>query len=198
MTIIRRDFGIRIQNARCTIKSYRAFSCVDIRVDPFANQDSNVLLTDVKQVLEKYRRAGHIVSVQLATYIPIDITLLIRLERGQAKSSVRLELLQRLGSDKLETGELGFFHPDNYTFGDPIYKCRLVAEAMKVEGLRSVEVLVMQRSSSPRTPVPLAVCSLSVANTSDVLEFLPNEIPQLLNQPNEGTLDFEFCEHDEN
>jgi hypothetical protein len=39
----------------------------------------------------------------------------------------------------LPNGQLGFFHPDNFTFGQSVYLSRIVATAMGVQGVRWVD-----------------------------------------------------------
>ncbi len=39
----------------------------------------------------------------------------------------------------------GFFHPDNFTFGKPVYLSKVVAEAMKVPGVLWVDVTDFRR-----------------------------------------------------
>jgi hypothetical protein len=42
-------------------------------------------------------------------------------------------------------GTRGFFHPDNFTFGQPLYLSQIYARAMAVDGVASVEALTFQR-----------------------------------------------------
>ena len=43
------------------------------------------------------------------------------------------------------SGEHGFFHADNFTFGSPLYLSRLIAAVMAVEGVQSVTPKKFQR-----------------------------------------------------
>jgi len=49
----------------------------------------------------------------------------------------------------LPDGRLGFFHPDNLTFGEGIYLSKLVAAAQAVTGVESVKVNKLQRLYEP-------------------------------------------------
>jgi hypothetical protein len=41
------------------------------------------------------------------------------------------------------------FHPDNFTFAQPVYASRIVAAAQSVEGVESVRVDKFQRLAAP-------------------------------------------------
>src|SRR5262249_15392729 len=56
------------------------------------------------------------------------------------RASVRAELLDVFSSQDLANGRRGFFHPDNFTFGQPVFLSRLVAAAMRVPGVAWVDV----------------------------------------------------------
>ena len=45
----------------------------------------------------------------------------------------------------LPDGRRGFFHPDNFTFGQAVYVSRLIEAALAVEGVASVTVDTFQR-----------------------------------------------------
>jgi len=44
---------------------------------------------------------------------------------------------------------MGFFHPDNMTFGEGVYLSPLVAVVQSVEGVESVKVNKLQRLNEP-------------------------------------------------
>jgi hypothetical protein len=45
----------------------------------------------------------------------------------------------------LPDARLGFFHPDNLTFGEGVYLSKLVAVAQAVPGVESVKVVKLER-----------------------------------------------------
>ena len=56
-----------------------------------------------------------------------------------------------VGSGVLPDGRLAAFHPDNFSFGQPVYLSRIVAAAQAVEGIEAVSVLKFQRRAAPDT-----------------------------------------------
>jgi hypothetical protein len=49
-------------------------------------------------------------------------------------------LLRVFSSVNLPGGGQGFFHPDRFTFGQPVYLSRVIATAMEVPGVRWVTI----------------------------------------------------------
>ena len=78
-----------------------------------------------------------------------------RLRRSRATSGadVKAELLRRFGNGRLPDGAPGFFHPDNFTFGQPVYLSRVVAAAMEVEGVSWVDTSHEPGSAEPVRPL---------------------------------------------
>jgi len=50
-----------------------------------------------------------------------------------------------LSSGVLPGGGIGFFHPDNFTFGDDLYVSRLFAAVMAVPGVASAQITRLAR-----------------------------------------------------
>jgi hypothetical protein len=79
-----------------------------------------------------------------------------------------------LGSGVLPDGRLALFHPDNFSFGQPVYLSRIVAAAQEVEGVDAVSVLKFQREASPDAALL----------KNGVIPMGRLEIAQLANNPN--------------
>lgn len=94
---------------------------------------------EMRGFLERYRLAGHDVEVDAPRFVPLDIVLTACVAPGHFRSAVRRALLERFSSSVLPGGARGFFHPDELTFGQPVYLSRVVAAAMRVPGVRWVD-----------------------------------------------------------
>lgn len=90
--------------------------------------------------LERFRRAGHDLEVDTPRFVPLELDLFVCVETGFFASDVRRALLEAFGRDDLMDGSRGFFHPDLWTFGQPLYLSRLLATAAAVPGVASAEV----------------------------------------------------------
>ena len=77
-------------------------------------------------------------------------------------------------SNVFPNGKLGLFHPDNFSFGQPVYLSPIIAAAQRVEGVDSVRTDRFQRLVDP-DPVSLPNGLIQIAGL---------EIAQLANDPN--------------
>jgi hypothetical protein len=75
----------------------------------------------------------------------LDIAMAVKIAAGYYQGAVKRALLTNFGSGVLPTGELGFFHPDQFSFGDPVYLSQVIAAAVQVEGVQSAQVKRFQR-----------------------------------------------------
>lgn len=97
--------------------------------------------------LEKYRMAGYDLEVRPPVLVPLEIELNICVKPGFFKSSVREKLLEEFSRFDLPNGKKGFFHPDEFTFGQPVYLSAIYQRAMAVEGVASVEIKTFKRQN---------------------------------------------------
>lgn len=171
-TIAERNSALQQANAvlRWTGSWYEA----QVAVDPLGSESPDEsLLRKARAHLNHFRRLGHDLVVNAAEYVPLqlamDICVLPQYQRGHVEAA----LLDVFSNRVLSGGQLGFFHPDNLTFGEGIYLSKIVAAAQAVTGVQSVNVTLFQRLFEP-------------ANnelTTGVLALASNEIAQLDNDP---------------
>lgn len=96
--------------------------------------------TTLRSFLEPFRMAGQDIEFEPPRFVPLDIALTVHAAPDYLRSEVKAALLAALGSGEDASGRLGFFHPDKFTFGDPVYLSHIVATAMKVPGVVWVDV----------------------------------------------------------
>jgi hypothetical protein len=99
--------------------------------------------------LESYRLAGYDLEICSPSFVPVDISMDITVVSGYIKSNVKKALLNAFSNVDLPNGIRGFSHPDNLTFGQPIYLSQLISTAMKVPGVARVKVTKFQRWKMP-------------------------------------------------
>ena len=145
--IVMRDFGDRVQRAAATLRWtgswYEVLVVIDPRGAAEAGQD---LLDEIAGWLYRYRRMGHDVAVRLAEYVPLDIAMVVCVERSYLRGHVKAALVDLFSNRLLPDGSHGFFHADNLTFGEGVYLSQLVAAAQGVPGVESVTVTRLQRA----------------------------------------------------
>ena len=78
-------------------------------------------------------------------YAPLEVELHVCVKPGYFRADVLQAVQRKLSSDMLPDGTLGIFHPDNFTFGEPVYLSPIVAAAQAVDGVDAVRPQVFRR-----------------------------------------------------
>ncbi len=91
--------------------------------------------------LEKFRLTGHDLEVDAPQLVPLDIRISVCVKPDHLASNVKKRLLEVFSSSRSSMGEKGFFHPDNFTFGQSVYLSQVLATAMSVDGVKWVDIL---------------------------------------------------------
>lgn len=102
-------------------------------------------LAGLAEHLEFHRLMGFDVALRAAKPAPMDIELLICAKAGAIRSNVAARVREALRPSGTPGGAPGFFHPDNFSFGTPLYASKLIAAAMAVDGVQSARLLRFQR-----------------------------------------------------
>jgi hypothetical protein len=162
----------QVQQAAATFRWTGSWRTVFVTVDPFASKNPDLQFDPpIESELERYRMAGHDLVVDSPRYVPVEITMQICAKRDYFRSDVKQALLEVFSSRLLPDGRKGVFHPDNFTFGQPIYLSVIYAAALAVDGVDTAKVIAFRRQgSTDLTPL-----------TTGVLPFGRLEIAQLEN-----------------
>ncbi|MBS0465698.1 MAG: putative baseplate assembly protein [Proteobacteria bacterium] len=135
----------RVQRAvatrRWTGSWYTMFITVDRRAGAAVDADFE---DSISAFIDRYRLAGHDVEIDAPAYVALDLALHVCAKPGYFPADVERRLLQVFG-----TAPGGFFDPDRFSFGDPVYLSSVVAAAMAVTGVAYVEPLRFQRLGRP-------------------------------------------------
>lgn len=119
---------------------------VHVAIDPLGQAaPSTALIEAVAHALAQVRRIGHEVVVGSAVLVPLDIELSLCLAPGYQRAHVLGTLKTVLGNGVRSGGGLGFFHPDELSFGEPVRASRLVAVAAAVPGVVTARVTRLRR-----------------------------------------------------
>jgi hypothetical protein len=106
---------------------------------------------DIRRHLERYRMAGHDIEVDGPRFVWLEVELRVCVLPDYYRGDVRGDLLEVFASGTRPDGRPGFFHPDNFTFNQPVYLSRIYAAAQEVPGVRFVEALTFRRHGDPRS-----------------------------------------------
>lgn len=169
-----REFPGEIQQARAMLHWMGMSYEVSVAIDPLATVTyAPGLIQRVKQTLERYRRIGHLLHVSLPTYVGVDIAMSVCVESSYLTAHVRQELLDLFSSRILSDGTRGFFHTDNFGFGDELYLSQVIATAKTIRGVENVDITRFQKLHQGDQG--------EIEN--GVMTFGPLEIPRLDNDP---------------
>ncbi|MEO6729681.1 MAG: putative baseplate assembly protein [Ferruginibacter sp.] len=99
----------------------------------------------ISKHLEQYRMAGYDLEIRAPRFVPLYITMNVCVKEGYFASEIKKRLLQVFSKSELGDGTIGFFHPDNFSFGQPIYLSAIYKTAMEIDGVASVEIKEFKR-----------------------------------------------------
>ncbi len=109
--------------------------------------------TRLRRHLERFRMAGYDLEVDAPRFVALDVALHVCARPGHFRAPLLRAVRQRLSAQRLGDGTLGLFHPDNFSFGEPVYLSRIVAAVQAIEGVEAVRVQRFRRlvGGSPST-----------------------------------------------
>jgi hypothetical protein len=112
---------------------------VFISIDPAGREGlEESSARDIRRFVENYTQAGYDLEIVPPHYVPLSIGLVICVSPNHFRPDVESAVRQALTSGYRSHGQLGFFHPDNFTFGQPLYLSRLYAAIADIDGVDSV------------------------------------------------------------
>jgi hypothetical protein len=145
---------------RWTGSWYTAFVTVD-RVGG-GDPDDDDLGGRLREFLDTYRMAGVDVDVNAPVPVAIELALDVCVAAGYVRAEVERQVLEALSARILPDGRRGFFHPDNLTFGQPVYLSQVYAAVLAVAGVAWVNATTFKRlDRPPRTELASGVLRVS-------------------------------------
>ena len=96
--------------------------------------------------LDSRRLAGYDVEVTgKPNFVPVELVIEICLKPAFRADKIETRIRQVLGTAELSGGGVGFFHPDNFTFGQSLYVSRIFDAIGTVEGVRASRIVRLCR-----------------------------------------------------
>ena len=175
-----------VQRAVATRRWTGSWYTTFISIDRRGGQPVNVEFeTEITRFLDRYRLAGHDLEIESPQFVSLDIQLQVCVKPGYFSPAVKAALLETFSRRRQRSGQNGFFHPDEFTFGQPVYLSQVVARAMTIEGVLSVKVARFQRwGRLPNNEIE-----------NGLIPMASLEIAQAANDPNapeQGRVEFEM------
>jgi hypothetical protein len=179
-----------VQRAHAVRTFTGSWYTIFIAIDRFGGRAVDAAFqAQIRATLEPLRMAGHDFVVVAATSVPLEIALPICVSPGFIAGDVRERLDVAFSAGVQQNGQPGFFNPDNFTFGQPIYLSQVLAVASNVLGVASIDTssnLIFRRSDQPQS-------NTGDPTIDDVIRVGPGEVIRVdndINQPQNGKITF--------
>jgi Baseplate J-like protein len=132
-----------VQKAGAVSRWTGSWPTIFVTPDP---ADTNRLLPRLRRTidlaLDTVRQAGREVKIADPRYADIDLEIEICVAPNAYRGEVKRAALDALFGRR---GDSGFFDPDNFTFGVPLSRSKLIAALQTVPGVRAVEAMRVRR-----------------------------------------------------
>jgi predicted phage baseplate assembly protein len=139
-----------VQRAAATLRWTGSWHTVFLTIDRQGGLDIDAAFEkEMQRHLERYRMAGHDVEIDSPRFVSLEIEMRVCVKPDYFRSDVVTDLRQRLSNGTTSDGQRGFFHPDNFTFGQSVYLSQLYAVAESVAGVAFADITTFQRQGTP-------------------------------------------------
>lgn len=135
-----------VSRARAQFRWTGSWHTVFIAIDPRGTDElTPELARAVHDHMVRYVLAGYDLEIRPPRYVALEIELTVCAHRDHFLADVERAVQRALTAAVLPDGSRGFFHPDGFTFGQPLHVSALYAAVEAVPGVDSVEVTVFRR-----------------------------------------------------
>lgn len=135
-----------VSKAVATFRWTGSWHTVFLTIDPVGRTDlTQELERSVQDWVARYAQAGYDLQLDSPVFVPLQIEVDVWAAPDHFRADVEEALLVALSNQLLPGGERGFFHPDNFTFGQALYLSQLYRAIEAVDGVDSAEVIRFHR-----------------------------------------------------
>jgi hypothetical protein len=135
-----------IQRAQASFRWTGSWLTVTLAVDPAGAEGlTPSLRQQLLQHLGDKRLAGYDLEITGPIYLPLDLELQFSTAPGFQPSVVLQTVSSALSNGILPGGAKGFFHPDNFTFGQSVQVSKVYAAVIAVPGVQSAQITRLSR-----------------------------------------------------
>jgi hypothetical protein len=128
-----------VSRAIATFRWTGSWHTVFVSVDPVGRTDMPRDLEDrIRDWISRFTQAGYDLEIDPPIFVPLEVWIDVCVAPDHFRADVEEALLEALGNR-------GFFHPDNFTFGQALHLSRLYAAVERVEGVDSALITRFQR-----------------------------------------------------
>lgn len=128
-----------VQRAGATARWTGSWLTEFVSVDPRDSLElSPARRAELEREMDCVRQAGRPVVVREPVYLPVDLRIVICVAPHAYEGQVLEAVTAALTAPKRPGRPPAFFHPDNFTFGTPLYRAALEAAIQAVPGVLAV------------------------------------------------------------
>ncbi|WP_417446429.1 hypothetical protein [Kangiella sp.] len=133
----------RIQKAKASSRWTGSWATDFVAVDPMDTTSlSDEIKHDVDETLDCIRQAGRSVCHMPAVYLPVDIKVEVCAKSDFQNSKV-IRSIQSALTNRNDPNS--FFHPNNFSFGEPLIRSQLEASIQTVDGVKGIENIKIRK-----------------------------------------------------
>lgn len=145
---------------------------VRITVDPKGTDTVDRQLKEkLARHLEAVRLIGEDIEIRPPRWIPLEILVSLCVQPQYWPEDIKFILEQEFSDGYLPDGRMGFFHPDNWTFGQSIHASQIAGRIQAVQGVDHVKNIAVNRYDKP------------YQKPKEMIPTASNEIIQVQNDP---------------
>ena len=189
-----------VSHARARYGWTGSWRTVRVAIDPKGtDQLSEELRRRVEDHLDAVRLIGEDLEVRGARYAALDIVVKLCAHSDYWPEDLAHELELEFSDRYTAGGRRGFFHPDLWTFGQPVHASQLTGRALSVTGVERVLLVSMRRwysGSGAGAAVVIINPEDMVQEKTRLLQVEPFEIIQVANDPDhleKGRIQFDIA-----
>ena len=131
------------------------------------------LRSSVAAHLEAVRLIGEDLELRPPRFVPLALRIIVCAEEMYWREDVRFVLEREFSDSYTSDGRRGFFHPDEWTFGQALHRSAIAGRVHRVTGIKHIIAIGMKRFHAPITGMP----------TPEVIEVGFDEVVQVANDP---------------
>lgn len=135
--------------------------------------------------LETVRLIGEDLEIRPPRFVPLKIMISLCVKPEVWPEDLRAVLEQEFSDGYTPDGRRGFFHPDEWTFGQPLHRSQIAGRVHQVAGVEHILAISLERFNEPTPGTP----------SPEVLETDFDEIFEVHNDPDHlelGVIEFDL------
>lgn len=161
-----------VQRAAASYAWTGSWRTVRLVLDPASTTElSEAVVAAAAEHLEAVRLIGEDLEIRPPRFVPLTVVCTLCLRDDVWAEDVRAELEQAFSDRWTASGDQGFFHPDRWTFGQPLHRSQIAGRLLQVTGVDHILAVEMRRQTS------------AAPSATEVLETAFDEIVLVRNDP---------------